>query len=282
MALLKEYAHFLRFVLTESTKKLNEAPKDIYQKYKQLSTNYGLDLAEGVSDFLLGISAPTAALLKSPVARKIVRGDKVIQTCARPMRFIKKTAMIYQVVNILDEEITVLYPSENKGWHIDISGIATNEQLYALITNALQTADKSIGGPLIPVRGVKILQGDGPQRIPDLFYILSLTMANWTILQKTTRFPLANQGASHWLWHDGVPAEVSKFNGKRIIVIDKSKIPKKMDVLRVFPKIKAHATIKKTMTGDEVKSLITEITASPASLRDEAIQSRAWVYNKAE
>jgi hypothetical protein len=106
--------------------------------------------------------------------------------------------------------------------------VADNFQLHTLLADALITQRGlfrrkgppwGIPGKRAPPAAVATMRGDGPQSI-DRPSTGVWNLYNWTVLDEEGRLsPPAKDDPKHWIWNEGMPADILPFEGQRIILL---------------------------------------------------------------
>jgi hypothetical protein len=132
-----------------------------------------------------------------------------------------------KLVAVLDRaEVIVLHPSFQRGYRVRISGIGDNFQLHTLLADAL------IGDPdqgwlpgQRPDRRVAAAAKDGPFPLPGSprgdvpIAVGAFNLWNWQGLQPDGTLPTGRNGTEHWTWNEGVPADITLFEGQRVLLL---------------------------------------------------------------
>lgn len=253
--------------------------EDLYQKYKSMSTA-ATETASitDITDEIIGRMTPAMAEIfsVSSIARKLLQSNAEI-SC---VDFVAKSSvpqvrMLYQLVNALDTELIVLHGAEKKGFVVDVSGCSDGKLFsLALAANLIQS-EKNEPHLLAGNRPAKMYQdfldamGD---QILEEPWPNPFSISNWTCVKPDGSVPTGMAGASHWTYLEGSVKEFPLWNGKRVIILGKAPFAKKFEPIRVFDKLQAKVTIKKSMGEQEVTALLQEIGKTEDNVRSEAIE----------
>eukprot|EP01128_Nolandella_sp_AFSM9_P008719 TRINITY_DN5399_c0_g1_i1.p1 TRINITY_DN5399_c0_g1~~TRINITY_DN5399_c0_g1_i1.p1 ORF type:complete len:621 (-),score=139.30 TRINITY_DN5399_c0_g1_i1:900-2702(-) len=188
-----------------------------------------------------------------------------------------RIAMLYDLVSTLDEEWLLIHLGERKAFRCQVTGCSDNKLLGIAIGTALLGEEDGEGallkGKPVPQALVDMLDNNFPQEPVDFEgdYALPFSMSIWPAIKPTGKAPSGMAGASLWLFTEGVPAQVPKWNGKRVLVLGKAPFAKRFEPVRMFGGMTASVVIDELMEGEAFDQLIKQIAASPASERKAAV-----------
>ena len=186
------------------------------------------------------LQALTAVLQRSAQARRAAAADGALVAALE--RLLERTDpglgdYVRKLIRVLEgEELVVLYPALGRGYRIWISGIADNFQLHVLLADAL------IGDPARgwlpgarPHPDVVAAFKDGPvtSSLPPAQG--SFNLWNWQGLLPDGTLPQGTEGSEHWIWNEGVPADIARFEGTRVILLGPLPYLRSWTAGRLFP-----------------------------------------------
>jgi hypothetical protein len=188
------------------------------------------------------------------------------------------TGYLWKMLQVLDDhELVVLSPAHQLGWSVKIGGIGDNFQLHALIgghlVGALEQgkypgrigthADKPEPGPGVPLSARAIAtQTDAPCMGQEPGFTSHLQLWNWTALQKDGTLPANPISAhEHFIWNEGIPADIAPFEGTRIVLLGDTTIQRSWNGGRIFPFMRASFRVDRTLTAEEASGWLTRIAA---------------------
>jgi hypothetical protein len=124
------------------------------------------------------------------------------------------------VANILvvldDEEVIVLHPGLRRGYRVQISGIADNFQLHTLLVGDPRAGwlpgERPDPRVVAAARDQEVAPGTPDAR--GAFYLF-----NWQALQSDGSLPNGPQQAAKWIWNEGTPADITRFEGARVVLL---------------------------------------------------------------
>jgi len=180
-------------------------------------------------------------------------------------------AALRMLLQILEHEmIVVLHPETEQGYLISIDGITDNYQLHILLSDALIVEKKGIlfsKGPRFGIQGkrppkevVEVMQGDGPQCI-ETPSIGTWNLYHWTAVGEDGKLP-ENPEAQDWIWNEGIPADILKLEGNRIVLLGEPKYFRSWKTCRSIDALKGKIEIQKVMTRSEVTDWMNHLAAS--------------------
>lgn len=114
------------------------------------------------------------------------------------------------------EKFLVLHPETQRGYWVEITGVADNFQLHTLLADAL-IGDVELGW----LPGKRPSQAEVEQALiqtefrDDVVSTGAFNLVNW-MGYKSDGSP---SGA--WIWNEGIPADIALFEGIRVIVLEK-------------------------------------------------------------
>lgn len=214
--------------------------------------------------------AMTAFLARSMEARRIARADEALVAACKELPFdpgfVEFLKMLLQVLD--QEEMVVLYPKLGRGYRIRVSGIGDNFQLHTLLADAL------IGDPDQgwlpggrPDSRVAALAKDASftqEEAEKLTAVGSFNLVNWQGLQPDGTLPEGQRsGHEHWIWNEGIPADIAPFEGTRIILLSPPPYQRAWGGGRVFPGMKAELRVLEILSPESVQRWLGRIASTP-------------------
>lgn len=218
---------------------------------------------DAISGYCLGT---IAHLARSPAAR--LRHGRRADLLAKldAVRWdTGNTDFLWKMLKVLDEELVILAPAFKMGWRVRIAGVADNFQLHALIGGHLVgqvddgkypgtvgTNDRPEQGPGVPLSSRAIAtQTNAPCTGREPGFSSSLQLWNWTGLQNDATLPaVATEAHEHWIWNEGVPADIFPFAGTRIVLLGPTNLHRGWNGGRIFPFMEASFKVVETMTSE--------------------------------
>jgi hypothetical protein len=174
-------------------------------------------------------------------------------------------SFLTKMLMVLDEEpLLVLDTDQNKGYRGTISGIPDNFTLHTLLMGRLfgdprQGWIEATGIELDPIRYAMTHSCD--QNGPVLTGAFNLW--NWTGLQSDGTLPAANLEATHWIWNEGVPADIRPFEGLRIVVLGQPAYSRSWRGGLVFAGMIPEFDIREKLAESAVREWFRKLGAAP-------------------
>lgn len=143
-----------------------------------------------------------------------------------------------------DEEILVLHRPSGRGWALTVGGIGDNFQLHTLLAATLlsMTDDRLLPGMPPPAAEVAAAT-DGPLR-PDG--------------GMQARFHLVD-GEGHWIWNEGVPADIPVVDGARVVLLDPLAEARTWEAGRQFAQMVPTVRLVRVLDRDEAALRIVSV-----------------------
>jgi hypothetical protein len=186
------------------------------------------------------------------------------------------TGFLWKMLQVLDEELVILAPAFKIGWRVRIAGVADNFQLHALIGGHLVgplddgkypgtvgTHGQPEHGPGVPLppRAVAT-QLNAPCTGREPGFSSSLQLWNWTGLQPDATLPgAATEAYEHWIWNEGVPADIAPFAGTRVVLLGPTNLHRNWNGGRIFPFMEASFNVLETLTSEAAVGWLKRLAA---------------------
>lgn len=214
-------------------------------------------------------TAALAVLSRSKALRKQVQADTPLtQAIARFAELGMELPCFYEMLSLLDDEqLIVLHPALARGYAIRIAGIGNNFQLHTLLADALigNFEQGWLPGER-PSPDVAALAKDAPIRNPDELPPAygAFNLWNWTGLRADGTFPEGQAaGKEHWIWNEGVPADIVPFQGTRVILLGPPPYARSWGSGRLFPAMVGELEVLRHLSPAEVRDWLDRLAAAP-------------------
>jgi hypothetical protein len=213
----------------------------------------------------MGLGA-IAMLSRSPQGRRVVRGNgplrkRVLELAgAHPrMTFLAK---LLQVLD--DEELLVLHPGQQRGYRVEISGIADNFQLHTLLAGALigEPAEGWLRGKRPDPRVVAAAR-DQPVHSRARTAEGAFNLWTWHGLRPDGTLPEPQEASEHWIWNEGIPADIPPFDGVRVVLLGPVPYARTWNADRCFDGLHARLRIHETLSAAAVRDWLRRIATAP-------------------
>jgi len=261
----------------------NRAQKDDYdldtyiadESWDALAQRYGPELFQEapiavfahMSEYVYCLGV-IAHLSQSKQLRSVARArPELLQRSLEVNAAAGRGSFLTDMLRVLDDErLIVLYPGEQKGFEVRISGIADNFQLHTLLAGEL------IGDPKAGwLSGEKpdpkvVAQARGAEITARLHTTGAFNLWNWTGLQPDGKLP-AGQTFGHacWIWNEGNPGDILPFEGVRVVLLGSPPYSRSWNAGRRFANMPAEFVVEHILAPDVVRDWLARIAAAPRS-----------------
>lgn len=208
-----------------------------------------------------------AMMSRSKEARRKarLRSDVLRSSQSADNAFRGASSFLTKMLQVLDDEpVLVIHPGEHKGYQVRMSGIGVNFELFILL------ADVLIGDPAKgwlsgekPDPAVAASCRDKPAT-EDMYATGAFNLFNWQGLQKDLTVPLGHGSGTHehWIWMEGVPQDISPFDGLRVILLGPPPYLRSIPAGRIFSNMPADLTVERQLSTDESHDWLKRIAAA--------------------
>lgn len=215
--------------------------------------------------FGLGVIAHLSASKRlRAVARsrpELIAAAKTADKAAR-----SSPSFLLTMLRVLDDEpLLVLDPETGRGFRVTMSGVADNFQLHGLLMTTLvgDPGDGWLPGPR-PEPGFReaVTTGLVGREAPIVTGLFNLW--NWTgVLADGTLPDAGTAGHGHWVWNEGVPADIARFDGQRVVVLGPPPYSRSWRAGRVFGGLVPEFRVEAKLSPAEVKAWLGKFAAAP-------------------
>lgn len=167
---------------------------------------------------------------------------------------------LHKMCQVLDDEsIIVLHPKVEQGYSIKISGIADNFQLHILLADALigDTSQGWLSGERPDPDIVNAMKDQQPDS--DLTAVGVFNLVQMSGLDANGQLSAATDNSEHWIWNEGIPADIQKLNGKRIILLQDPPYQRSWNAVRPFSGMKGEISDVTQLSLSDYKQYIERI-----------------------
>lgn len=199
--------------------------------------------------------AAMACLSRSPkLRRELPQKQELLDSF---VRYDERYGFLGKMIQVLDDEpLVVIHPSTSKGFRFRIHGIADNFQLHLLLLGAL--AGTHIKG-IVPTPGSLAAARDSDSESADVARS-DWQLANWQGLRQGGTIA-GMDDTDTWIWNEGVPADIARFDATRLVLIGPSSIERSWNAGRIFSGMPGRLVGPELMSASEVSSLLGAIEA---------------------
>lgn len=173
-------------------------------------------------------------------------------------------SFLTKMLMVLDDEpLLILDTDQNKGYRAAISAIPDNFQLHTVLMGhlfgdpddgwieavgfdheAVRHAMRHVCGPSAPV-----LTG-------------AFNLWNWTGLRRDGTLPDAMGSSDHWIWNEGVPADIVPFEGLRVVILGQSPYERSWRGGLIFADMIPEFVVQEKLSAPEVKDWFRKLGAA--------------------
>jgi hypothetical protein len=203
-----------------------------------------------------------AVLAASPSARAQSR------SLALSMKHLREynggASWLAPMLMVLDgEPILVVEPDTGLGLVGRMSGVSDNFQLHVLLMDVFPRSD-SRSGPRISPKAADIVRGNVAEQQDDAPITGHWNLHAWTALQAAGRLARDHDpsSTSHWIWNEGVPADIPAFDGHRVVVLGPPSYPRSFLAQRDFRGLRANIDVERLLSPDEVAAWVGRFSQS--------------------
>jgi hypothetical protein len=216
--------------------------------------------------FYMFEQAAIAALSRSAPLRRQLPQREAIRMRLRSYN--TRYGFLGKMVEVLDDELLlVLHPSTRRGWDCRASGIGDNFQLHLLLLAALAGSGASKIEGEVPSASAVAASTSG--RVDkDESVGSTWQLANWHALREEGAIESDGKQVSRcWIWNEGFPAEIARFDGTRVILVGPSSYHRGWLAGRVFPAMDGSLQVERPLATAEAASLLDRMLARLMQIR---------------
>jgi len=208
--------------------------------------------------------APIALLSRSKTLRQQAQTrHRLIEIIASMSRDNVGAEWLNKMFAVLDdEELVVLHPEQGRGYRLRIEGIASNFDLHTLLAAALigDTAEGWLEGKAPDPDVVEALQGEASDSA--MHTSGSFNLVNYTGLQADGTVSTDLDSRIHWIWNEGVPADITLFEGLRVILLTPPPYERSWNVGRAFGGMVGRLYVEQVLSAQEVLTWLARLRPS--------------------
>jgi hypothetical protein len=172
----------------------------------------------------------------------------------------RTTGFLGMMLRVLDDEpLIVIDPGAKRGWRVVVSGLADNFQFHTLLADALIGPGKLPGRRPDP-REVTAAR-DGPVDPAHPHAAGAFNLWNWTGLQPDGTLPDSLAGGDHWIWGEGTPADITPFEGTRVVLVGPSPYARGWNAGRRFDGMVGELAVERELSPAEVADWLGQMAA---------------------
>ena len=232
------------------------------------------------ASFCLGVIAMLSRSIEA--RRRYCANAALIEKAWQLGRAVGPAGFLRKMLQVLDDEtLVVLEPELQRGWKVKVRGIADNFQLHTLLAGALvgpanegwipgvvgvmqeRDAEPPIPGRPLNRRAVGLAR-NLPCTPRDLTVYSHVQLWNWEALQADGTLPDNPVTTSdHVIWNEGVPADITLFEGARLVLVGACPFSRSWNSGRIFHGMHGDLSIEETLDHDTVSALVHRLAIAP-------------------
>lgn len=136
-------------------------------------------------------------------------------------------------------------------------------EVQVLLMDVFPRSD-SRSGPRISPKAADIVRGNIAEQQDDAPITGQWNLHAWTVLRAIGRLSRDHDrsSSSHWIWNEGVPADIPTFDGHRVVVLGSPSYPRSFVAQRDFRGLRADIDVERLLSPDEVAAWVGRLSRS--------------------
>jgi len=174
-----------------------------------------------------------------------------------------KASWIARILKVLHEEPYVaIDPASRSGIAGKMSGIVENFQLNVLLMDIFPQSGW-FSRRRVSAAAAQIARGLGPQTSEEIL-TGAWNLYTWRALQPDKTLPSAKEMKSHdhWIWNEGIPADIDLFDGSRVILLGEPSYQRTWRSQRSFAGLPADLTIEQKLGAKEIEDWLKRMVSA--------------------
>lgn len=201
--------------------------------------------------------AAVACLTRSAKVRAAAHAQGLLETAYPLEDAVAEVGYLTQALRVLDgAELIVIHPELERGFRVRISEVGSNAELFVLLANAVigDTKKGFLPGDKFDPRAIAALTGDAePPKGSAL--IAPFNFVAYTGLAADGTLPEASEIEEHWIWFDGVPADIPD----GIVLLQNAPFPRMLPMERSFEALSPRVEVVAKLAAAAVKKALSSI-----------------------
>ena len=159
------------------------------------------------------------------------------------------------MLQVLDDEpLLVLHVQQRKGFEIRISGIVDNFQLHTLLAGTLidPAAEGMLTGAAPGALAVAQCRDAEVGDSGGEHVIGAFNLWNWGGMQADATLPDGLTGQEHWIWGEGCPADIRRFEDRRVILLGPASYQRGWHAGRAFSGMRGELALERQLSDADV------------------------------
>lgn len=155
--------------------------------------------------------------------------------------------------------LLVIEPASKRGFVGLMSGVADNFQLHALLLGAFAQID---GETRISASALARAQGEDDAESDEIISS-PWNLYNWSALGAGGALPGDMSGMAHWIWNEGTPGDISRFEDFRVVLLGPATYERQWPSGRLFSALPASIEVEHVLTLGEVAAWLGRLVEAP-------------------
>jgi hypothetical protein len=216
----------------------------------------------------MGLGA-IAMMSRSPGIRSLVRElhpDLLDQALAL-QPYHPRAGFLATMLRVLDHApLLVIHLALRRGYLLEMFGVATNFELFILLADAVigDPAEGWLRGQKPDPLAVAACRDAAPAPGVETT-VGAFNFWNWTALQPHGTLPAGDQlaGREHWVWMEGVPADIRPFDDLRVVLLGPPPYARIIQAGRCFRDMPAGLRVTRVLPEAEVLNWLRRLSNAP-------------------
>jgi hypothetical protein len=158
------------------------------------------------------------------------------------------------MLSVLDNEpIMIIEPARSRGVLGHFSGVVDNFQLNVLLMDAFPRSNL-FSRRRVSRQAAEVARGNGPQQTNEVI-TAAWNLYTWQAIEPGGVLPDPKEWNSdeHWIWNEGVPADIPIFDGYRVVLLGPASYPRTWQCQRIFSRLQARLDCEQPLSANEVQ-----------------------------
>ncbi len=154
--------------------------------------------------------------------------------------------LVRMLKTLHQERFLIIEPGIGRGFEGLMSGISSNFELHDMLAMLIweNRASKTPG-----IRRFSEMLRPEPQAGKGFW-----NLYNWTSVREGQLPNVSDQSSSHhWIWGEGCPADITAFEGRRVVLLGPPSYPRSWNVGQELPQLRPQILIQRWLNRHEVK-----------------------------
>lgn len=203
--------------------------------------------------------AAVACVTRSAKVRAAARKQALLEVAFPLEDAVDEVGFLTQALRVLDDApVLVLHPDLGRGFRVSMSEIGWNAELFVLLSDALIGAKGGLPGERFDRRAIAALAGEGePPKGTAL--VAPFNFVAWTGLSPDGTLRPAAEIEDHWIWLEGVPADIPEHEGERVVLLQDPPYPRMLPTERTFEALRPKVKVEEKLAPAKVTKLLAEL-----------------------